>query len=214
MTELAAELSEEQTVTRVPALPAWTVRDTYAHLAGLSTEVLDGTLATRATDEDTARQVEHRAGLGLAALCAEWGEAGPGIEEFLAGPKGYRYHLMVQDLWNHEQDVLGALGLEQARADATTAAASELLLEMYARAWAKFELSPAIRVRTASADRVIGVGEPAVTLDTTDFELVRMLIGRRTAAEMRAAGWSGGEPSAEVLERLHFFPVPEHPLGE
>lgn len=214
MTELAAGLSEQQAGTRVPALPAWTVRDTYAHLAGVCREVHEGTLTGRATDEDTARQVGARAGRGLAELCAEWDEVGPGIEESLAGPKGYRYHLMVQDAWNHEQDVLGALGMAQARDDDTTATTAALLVEMYARAWAKYGLSPALRLRTATLDRVIGAGEAAGVLDTTDFELVRILIGRRTLAEIGAAGWSGAEPAAETLDRLHFFPVPDNSLGE
>jgi hypothetical protein len=212
MTDLATGLSEEQAGTKVPALPAWTVRDTYAHLAGLCSELCDGTLVTRATDEDTARQVERRTGVGLAALCAEWDETGPGVEELLAGPKGYRYHLAVLDLWSHEQDILGALGLPQRRTDETTTTARELLVDLYARSWAKFELSPAIRLRTPAAERVIGVGEPAATLDTSDFELIRILIGRRTLAEMGAAGWAG-DPSA-VLERLHFFPVPDKSLAE
>jgi uncharacterized protein (TIGR03083 family) len=212
MTDLAASLSEEQAGTKVPACPAWTVRDTYAHLAGLAREVVDGTLTTRAVDHDTARQVEQRAGRGLAELCAEWDEVGPGAEELIAGPKGYRYHLMVQDLWSHEQDILGALGLPQARTDVTTEAIAALLVDMYARSWAKYELSPAVRLRTPSVERVIGVGEPAATLETTDFDLVRLLIGRRTAAEMKAAGWTGDVSG--LLDRLHFFPVPENSLAE
>jgi len=212
MTELAAGLSAEQAATTVPACPAWTVRDTYAHVVGICAEVVERTLTGQATDQDTARQVEDRTGLGFAELCAEWDEAGPRAEELLAGPKGYRYHLMVQDLWNHEQDVLGALGLPQARTDETTGKICELLVEMYARGWAKYELTPAIRLRTPSVERVIGVGEPAATLDTTEFDLIRILIGRRTPEEMRAADWTG-DPSA-VLERLHFFPAPEQSLAE
>jgi hypothetical protein len=212
MTDLAAGLTAEQADIRVPALPAWTVRDTYAHLAGLCTELADGSLTTRATDEDTARQVERRAGVGLGGICAEWEKSGPGVEQMIDGPKGYRYHLSVLDVWSHEQDVLGALGLPQARTDETTTTACALLVDMYARSWAKYELSPAIRLRTPSTDRVIGVGEPAATLDCTEFDLVRILIGRRTLEEIGAADWTG-DPT-EVLDRLHFFPVPEQSLGE
>lgn len=214
MTDLAAGLSAQQAATRVPALPAWTVRETYAHLAGVCREVREGVLTARATDEDTARQVAARADRELPELCAEWDEIGPGIEEALAGPKGYRYHLMMQDVWNHEQDVLGALGMPQVRGDETTVAVSTVIADMYARGWEKFEVSPALRLRTPSLDRVIGVGEPVATLDTTDFELARMLIGRRTRDEIRDAGWSGAQLSSEVLERLHFFPCPEKSLGE
>lgn len=53
--DLAAELTGEQAETPVPALPEWTVVETYAHLAGICADVLSGTLAPPATDEVTAR---------------------------------------------------------------------------------------------------------------------------------------------------------------
>lgn len=214
MTELAAGLSEQQLATRVPALPAWTVRDTYAHLAGVAAEVLDGTLTRPPLDAATARQVADRAERGIAEVCAEWDEVGAGIEKGLAGEKGHRYYLLVQDAWNHEQDILGALGMPQKHDDPTTAVACAVLVDVYARAWEKFGLGPAVRLRTPSFERVIGAGEPTATLQTTDFELLRMLIGRRTREEMREAGWDEGAPPDEVLERLHSFPVPEKALGE
>lgn len=212
MTGLARTLTEEQASTPVPALPAWTVRDTFAHLAGVCVEVIDGSLTGRATDEDTARQVEQRAGRSLSELCDEWAETGPRIEGLLAGPKGYRYHLMVEDVWHHEQDVLAALGLPQRRIDETTSVTCAILVDMYARAWAKYALGPAVRLSSPAGDRVIGVGEPVAALETTDFELARLLIGRRTLQEIRAAGWTG-DPTA-VLDRLHFFDVPAAALGE
>ncbi len=212
MTELAAALTHDQAGTSVPALPAWTVQETYAHLAGVSADVCDGTLTGPATDEDTAREVQSRAGRSLTELCAEWNTVGPKIEQLLAGPKGYRYHLLVQDAWNHEQDVLAALGLPQRHDDATTRTTATIMGELYARAWTKFSVTPAVRVKAEAGDWVFGVGDPVAELDISDFELVRMLIGRRTLDEMLDAGWTG-DPSLAV-DRLHFFPVPAAPLGE
>lgn len=212
MTELAATLTDDQTSVPVPALPAWNVLETYAHLAGVCAEVGGGTLGGPATDADTARQVHARAGRGLAELVAEWNATGPKIEEMLAGPKGYRYYLMVQDSWNHEQDVLGALGLPQRQDDATTRTTATVMGDMYARAWTKLSVTPAVRVKAESGDWVFGVGEPIAELQITDFELVRMLIGRRTLEEILDAGWTG-DPS-EAADRLHYFPVPTRTLGE
>ena len=212
MTELAATLDEGQAGAAVPALPAWTVLDTYAHLAGLCTEVVDGVVAGPATDEDTAREVEDRRGRGFPEVCAEWAGRAGEIDPLIAGPKGYRYHLLVQDAWNHEQDVLGALGLPQAREDATTAVVATAMMDVYARSWRKFEIAPAVRVATSSGDWTIGVGEPVASLETNDFDLVRMLIGRRTLDEMAAMGWTG-DPSP-ALDRLHFFAPPVSSLGE
>jgi uncharacterized protein (TIGR03083 family) len=212
MTESAAGLTGEQTATPVPALPAWTVRDTYAHLAGVCAEVLDGKLAGRATDDDTARQVAERADRGLAELCEEWADRGPELEERLAGEKGYRFNLMVFDAWNHEQDVLGALRLPQFRECPTTPVVAATLTDLLIRAWRKVELAPAVRALTPTGDWVIGVGEPVATLRTNDFELVRMLSGRRTLSEMAALDWTG-DPG-EALDRLHLFTPPAKELGE
>jgi uncharacterized protein (TIGR03083 family) len=212
MGELAATLSEEQAGGPVPALPAWNVLDTYAHLAGLCSEVVDGVVAGPASDDDTARQVSDREGRGLAEVCREWAARSGEIDPLIAGPKGYRYHLLVQDAWNHEQDVLGALGLPQAREDATTRVVATAFMDVYERSWRKFEFSPAVRVVTPSGDWTIGVGEPIATLETNDFDLVRMLIGRRTLDEMAAMGWTG-DPGP-VLDRLHFFTPPVRSLGE
>jgi uncharacterized protein (TIGR03083 family) len=212
LTGIAAGLGDDEASAPVPALPLWTVRDTYAHLAGVCTEVLDGRLSTYATDEDTARQVAERAGRGVTELCEEWAKRAPQLEEHLAGPHGYRFNLMVIDAWNHEQDVLGALGRPQLREDATTGSVAAMLTDKFARGWRKAGLGPAVRLVSPGVDAVVGVGEPVATLRTTDFELVRMLSGRRTLDEMAALDWSG-DP-AEVLERLHLFATPAQSLGE
>ena len=212
MIEFAAGLTEEQAATTVPALPAWTVRDAYGHLAGVCTEVVDRVLVGRATDEDTARQVADRADRSLAQVCEEWTARAPEMEAMLAGEKGYRYNLMAFDAWNHEQDVLGALGLPQFRECPTTPAIAAMLTDLYARGWRKAELKPAVHLVTPTDDTVIGVGEPIATLNTNEFDLVRMLSGRRTLEEMAALGWTG-DPS-EVLDRLHLFTPPAKALGE
>jgi uncharacterized protein (TIGR03083 family) len=212
MGELAATLGEEQADRPVPALPAWSVLDTYAHLAGLCAEVVDGVVTGPATDDDTARQVADRKGRGFTEVYTEWAGRAAEVDALISGPKGYRYNLLVQDAWNHEQDVLGALGLPQAREDATTQAVALAFMDVYERSWRKFEIGPAVRITTSSGDWTIGVGEPVATLETNDFDLVRMLIGRRTLDEMAAMGWTGNPGAA--LDRLHFFTPPVRSLGE
>jgi uncharacterized protein (TIGR03083 family) len=212
MIELAATLSGQQAAAPVPALPAWTVHETYAHLAGLCTEVVEGVVAGPATDDDTARQVRDRAGRGLAEICAEWAGRAPEADALIGGPKGYRYNLLVQDAWNHEQDVLGALGLPQAREDATTPVVAAALADSFARSWRKFELRPAVRIETPTGAWTLGVDDPAATLRTSDFDLVRMLIGRRTLGEIQAMDWTGTPGVA--LDRLHYFAPPAVSLGE
>jgi uncharacterized protein (TIGR03083 family) len=212
MIELAATLDEAQANTPVPALPAWTVHDTFAHLAGLCAEVVDGVVVGPATDEDTAREVADRKGRSLAEICQEWASRAPEVDALIDQPKGYRYNLLVQDAWHHEQDVLGALKLPQMRECPTTPTIAATTVDRFARSWQKYELSPAVRIETRNGAWTVGVGEPVAALSTTDFDLARMLIGRRTLDEMREMGWTG-DPG-EALERLHFLPCPLASLGE
>lgn len=210
--DLAAQLTDEQAATAVPALPAWTVRQTYAHVTGVCAEVIAGELRGRATDEDTARQVGQRAQHTLAELTAEWEALAPKIDPLMSGPDGIRYGLMAADVWNHEQDIRGALGLPVARQEEACSGVAAFIAALFDRQWRTLELEPTVHFSTADGGEWrIGAGEPAVTLRTTDFEFNRMLTGRRSRAQMQALDWAGGvEPP---IDRLHLFDLPEIDLA-
>jgi uncharacterized protein (TIGR03083 family) len=211
--ELAAQLTDEQAGTAVPALPAWTVRDTYAHLAGVCAEVADATLQTRATDEDTARQVEQRKDLTLGELCAQWSGIAPDLDALMSGPNGRHYGLMAADVWNHEQDIRGALGLPVDREDETCAAIAGFIAGLFDRQWRKKGLGPAVHFFTVEGGMwQVGEGEPEVSLHTTDYEFSRILTGRRSRAQILALDWVGdAEP---LIDRLHLFDLPLIDLAE
>lgn len=210
--DLAAELTDEQAGAAVPALPDWTVQQTYAHLTGVCAEVAAGHLRRRATDEDTARQVGRRAQHTLAQLTAEWEALAPTIDALLSGPDGIRYGLMAADVWNHEQDIRGALGLPVARQDQACSGVAAFIAGLFDHRWRKLELGPAVHFSTVDGGEWrIGAGEPALTLRTTDFEFNRMLTGRRSRAQLLALDWIGdAEPP---IDRLHLFDLPEIDLA-
>jgi len=205
--ELAAHLTDEQAASAVPALPAWTVKDTYAHLTGVCAEVASGVLRRRATDEDTARQVSDREDRTLSELTTEWAELAPAIDALMSGPDGIRYGLMAADVWNHEMDIRGALGLPVTRQDEACTGVAAFIAGLLDHYWRKGEVSPAVHVSTVEGGEWrVGAGEPGVSLSSTDFEFNRLLTGRRSRGQILALEWAGDvEP---LIDRMHLFDLP------
>jgi hypothetical protein len=68
--DLAATLPAEQLLSQVPALPAWTVRDVFGHLAGVCADVYRGNVEGAATSQWTQAQVDERRDLSVAEVAA------------------------------------------------------------------------------------------------------------------------------------------------
>ncbi|MDT0329394.1 maleylpyruvate isomerase family mycothiol-dependent enzyme [Nocardiopsis lambiniae] len=205
---LADELDAAALDTTVPACPAWTVRQTYAHLAGLCVDVAAGTFTPPATDEVTARQVAEREGRDIAALCDEWRAATPALLDLLGTETRLRYRLPAVDVWTHENDIHGALGMAPATGHAD--ALLDFALTGLGRAWAG--RTPGLTVTATDVDRSWTMGEgDGPHWRGTAFELYRALMGRRTPGQIAAMDWTG-DP-APILGDLSLLPAAEEPLG-
>jgi uncharacterized protein (TIGR03083 family) len=210
LTRMAAELGAETAVT-VPATPAWTVRDVYAHVTGVCADILDGRLRGIPDEAATQRQVDERAHLDLARVCEQWSGRVGAFERLAGGPKGSRYLPTVVDVWTHEQDVLAAVGRPLLRSDPSASFIAATLASAFQARWPATGL-PAVAIVGGGGDWLLGRGRPAATLRATDFEIARMLIGRRSRAQMLAMGWDA-DP-APFVDRLHAFGPPEQDLVE
>lgn len=209
--DLASTMDPVAQSTAVPALPGWSVRDTYAHLAGICADVADKRLTRPATPDWTAEQVATRASLSLVDICAEWARRGPELDALFAQPGAERSHLLAQDAWQHEQDIRGALGLPGDRNAETCTWMAETTVAYLARRWP--DGLPAVRVLAGGIDRALGEGEAAATLRTELYELARLVLGRRSRPQILAMDWEG-EPTPAMLDALHAFAFPEIPLAE
>lgn len=69
---LVRGLSPEEADIRVPACPAWTVRDLLSHVVGLDADVLAGDEPDDHNSTWTQRHVDDRAEHDVAAIVAEW----------------------------------------------------------------------------------------------------------------------------------------------
>jgi uncharacterized protein (TIGR03083 family) len=227
---LLAGLDQAALLTRVPACPAWTVRDVLAHVTGVAADAAGGTYfpgaadawgdsrLAAARDEWTAGQVRSRRDRSVAALFAEWAGWAATLEPMLAGTipplpgaPAWLLPAPLADLAVHLHDVRGALRLAGDR----DAPATGLGLRIYAR-WLGERLiqadRPALRLRAAGREWVEGSGRPAAALTGDAFELFRALSGRRSLDQVRALAWDGDpEP---YLDLLAPYPMPASPLAE
>ncbi|MBR8743762.1 maleylpyruvate isomerase N-terminal domain-containing protein [Nocardiopsis sp. MG754419] len=211
---LAGDLDEAALTTVVPACPDWDVRGTYAHMAGLCVEVVQGLVTPPASDEVTARQVADRAGVGIDRIIEEWVRGTPALLELMSAGTRMRYTLPALDTWHHENDIRGALGLEPRGDDADLLAG--FVLGGLARAWSADR--PSVRVRATDTGHAWYLGEgdgqsarADLTLDASAFELARAVTGRRSLDQIRALDWSG-DP-APVVPLLSALPAPERDLA-
>ena len=202
--DLAPALDQSQLATVVPACPDWTVQQVYAHLAGLAVDVVSGDVTPPADDAVTARQVADRADLDIDAICAQWRDAAPALLELLRTQQRRRYSLPALDVWHHENDIRGALGLPTQTEDADQLA--DFPLSGLAKGWPA--QAPPVRVVAADTGQEWHLGEgTALTLSGTAFELARAVTGRRSVNQILAMDWNGGDP-APVAPFLPTLPAP------
>lgn len=199
---LAPALKPEHLAAPVPTCPGWSVQDVYAHLAGLSSDVLHGEVTRPGSAEATAVQVADRKGRSIAEVTSEWGANGPEIDRRLA--EGTASPRLAIDAWSHDQDVHNALGIVSGREGPgleLTVSGAWRLRRMFAD-----EGVPPLRIITGDREWSIGDGEPGATLTIATYELARMLLGRRSRAQMLAYHWDG-DPEPYVARLPVFGPA-------
>lgn len=193
--DLVAGLDPAAHGTSVPACPGWTVRDVLAHLTAIPEDAVAGRLASLPDDKFTAGQVARFADVPVAEMLARWEANAPQFEEII---QAFKIWPAVIDVASHEQDIRGALGRPGARdCSAITHAAPNLA--------SRLDLPIPVRIVTERGDYSVGpaADEPALTLSTSEFELFRWRMGRRSAAQLAAMDWSA-DPSA-ILGQLTIF---------
>jgi uncharacterized protein (TIGR03083 family) len=214
LTELSLDLTPEQAATPVPACPGWTVKDVYAHLAGVAADMLAGNLEGVATPPWTAKHVADRADRSLSEIVLEWSQTGPRVDEALRAIGDVGTERIVSDIWSHEQDVRGALSKPGSRDVPRLSFAVDHGLKRFSADWP--DHLPTVEVTSESGRWVLGTGEPEVRLATSDYEIGRALIGRRSRTQYLALDWTPAEPDVvgPIVDHLHVFPMPESDLEE
>ena len=191
---LLSQLDGAALATRVPACPAWSVREVVAHLTGVSQDVLAGRLTRIATERETAAQVARFKDHDLAGILAAWAEVAPQFEQ-LVGTLGA--WPAVIDIASHEHDIRGAVGRPGAR---------DAEVVWQSAGWLLARLRPPVPLRVVVEDAEFRAGPDNGTelrLTTSRFEAFRWRMGRRSRAQLAGLDWSG-DP-APLLDHLTMF---------
>jgi uncharacterized protein (TIGR03083 family) len=211
LTDLTRGLDDAALTRPVPATPAWSVRDVVAHVVGISVDLLHGNLAGMGSDEWTKAQVAPRRGRPFTDVLVEWGEQGPVLEDQLAGWPPEFATPLIGDLGVHDLDVRGALG----RTDGRDAPAPRVAYDQYAHALGgRLDEAGLGAVALDAPDEplVVGTGEPRTRVRASRFELLRALVGRRSATQIRAYDWDGD--ADHVVAVIAAYPMRGSPLDE
>jgi uncharacterized protein (TIGR03083 family) len=108
LSRLAPTLTDEQLTTVVPATPAWTVHEIFAHLAGGASDAVTGRMDGAPSPEWTSRHVNERVSLPVAELIAELQSHEDAVAESVVdNPRpGLVWNIVV-----HHADLHEALGM-------------------------------------------------------------------------------------------------------
>jgi uncharacterized protein (TIGR03083 family) len=200
----------DRSATRVPACPDWEVRDVVAHVAGLASDAATGGLpemdlleqwrddvVATARDAMTAEQVRRSDDRAIQEIASDWKELLGTLAPMLRGtfpfpdpaPFGLSA-ILVTDLAVHDQDVRGALGAP--RGDNHPSLSLALATYSFGVDYRIRQLDlPALAVDYEGKRRILGAGEPMVSVTADQFELFRAFGGRRSRRQILAFDWEG-----------------------
>ena len=199
--------ADETLRLQVPATPAWSVQDAFAHVVGLAADLnaqrfpapadLGGTAWT-------AGQVERARCRTIGELIAEWDREAQTFED---GLRAFGYETgshFVADLHAHYQDVRSAIGLPRDADDLTVRVALDHYLgfidEMLSLArWGTLDVVAGGEARRLGAGR-----EHEASVRVEPFELLRAVSGRRSARQIRAFDWEGNADELLALLLANF----------
>lgn len=203
---LGRRLTAEQAATMSPCCPAWSVKDLFAHLAGVPVDILEGNLEEAATEAWADAHVARRADNSLAQILDEWEATAAGVDPLLQAAASDIDPRFFLDCWTHEWDVRHALGAEAVPDMALPTFVLPKIVATLTERDESNEFAPVLlRVETAEGiqELTLGTGEPTAELTVSLFELSRLVVGRRSESQIQALG-----PAAVAKQLVYFVPSP------
>jgi uncharacterized protein (TIGR03083 family) len=208
---LGRSLSDEQAATMTTACPEWSIKDVYAHLAGISTDIMSGNTENAATEAWADGHVADRLDRSLTDVLDEWDESGQGVLQTMEEAGGFFPFQLFVDQWTHHWDIRATLG--DAARETPDLRTIDFVMPNLVEAMVARSPSgvPAITVSAGDASVTLGDGEPAGELALDRFEFARLSMGRRSQAQIDALSWPAGATDvAPYVQALVLWSVNEH----
>jgi hypothetical protein len=210
--ELGRSLTEDQGRTIVPATPQWSVKDNFAHMAGVADDLLNGRLEGVTSDPWTAAQVDARRDRSLAEVLDEMEALGPAMDALVDALGEAVDPRLFMDQWTHEQDVRGALGVPGGTDAEVVAWSAPSALKAWSAGIGRSGLA-AITLRCGDVEVVTGE-DPVGSLTVDAFTALRVLTGRRSRAQLAELHWEGVADPETYFEHLVVFTIAEHDVHD
>jgi len=206
--ELGRSLTEAEGAVMSDACPAWSIKDIYAHLAGISADILAGNTEGAATEPWADAQVAARAERSLREVLDEWETAGTEVSSVMeVAGDAFPFQLFI-DQWTHGWDIRAALG-DRAAATADMSSWEHFLDVLFGTSEEQIDddLS-ALTVTVGAASFTLGSGASVGELQLDLFEYARIAMGRRSAAQLAALPWPCGVAETQpYIDELVFWSV-------
>jgi hypothetical protein len=194
----------------VSACPAWTIRQTVAHLAGVAQDIVSLNVEKKGTGSWTQAQVQRLAQGGVDELLDLWGQLMDPVTAILPLAPQSSACQLVFDALTHEHDIRGALNEPGSR---TADLVYEVALGFVTTTGDGFIRQaglPALRLTTPALGSV-QLGDPQtaprqIALEISDFEALRAFGGRRSVRQLLALPWQG-DPTDLLPAFTHLLPA-------
>jgi hypothetical protein len=194
----------------VPACPAWTIRDTIAHLTGVAEDIVALNMEHKGTDPWARAQVERLGRHAIDDLLDRWSQSIEHVTPLLALAPQRSVCQLVFDTLTHEHDIRGALNEPASRTGDPAFAAAIGFVTTIGDQFIRHAALPALRLTTPTTSSVqLGDPEAAaghLALDISDFEALRSFGGRRSIRQLLALPWQG-DPTHLLPAFTHHLPA-------
>lgn len=192
----------------VPACPAWTIRQTVAHLTGVAQDIVSPNMGGKAADSWTQAQVDRLRGHSIDELLDLWGQMIESVSAKLALAASACQ--LVFDALTHEHDIRGALSEPGSRTGDLAFEAALGFVTTMGDHFIRQAGLPALRLITPTIGSV-QLGDPhtarsQIALDISDFEALRAFGGRRSVRQLLALPWQG-DPTNLLPAFTHLLPA-------
>ncbi|HVF52174.1 MAG TPA: maleylpyruvate isomerase family mycothiol-dependent enzyme [Actinomycetota bacterium] len=209
ISELVSGLTPDKLDTPVPATPGWSIRDVVSHVVADATCVIERDFpreffeafgedaAVARVNDWTRRQVGERKDRPLPDLLDEWKTSGDEVAAMMRGQKPwpdgsvmFMDRVLMTDAAVHQQDIFGALGIEDARDGAPIKVGLSGYIAMMGWRLPAAGHGP-VRFDVGDKAYTTGDGEVSATVHASRFELFRAMAGRRSPEQIAAYDWDG-----------------------